>query len=390
MKKIGILTYFTDIPYFNDINPGTNLQAYSVFIALKNQYPEATVELIRYHSWWAIWRIYLSGMTLNSLKQDIVQFWKYYKFSKGFKLSSKSLVTSNPSNAYRFFNSLNYDAIYVGSDTVLELFRSKPSEIAPYWLDKSVKAKKIMLAASARDTSLNQLSNAQKKKIQTSIDSFLMLGIRDVATFQLINNFVGKNDSRLRIIHDPTLNYDIDYSCAQKYARKKGFFKERKPIICFHLLKENTFAQELAKKLKEKGFLIASLRPAKYADIVFKDLSPVEFAGIFRYFYLTLTHRFHDSVFCIKNKTPFLVFPPSSDHINESGSSKHSYLLDAFDIRKECFIENIDCESVESLYERILSTPAKFKNKLYSIEKCLLQYKQDFLGYIKESQQLVN
>ena len=53
--KIGILTYFTDIPYFNDVNPGMDLQALSVYSSLKDVFPNAHIEFIRYHSWRSIW-----------------------------------------------------------------------------------------------------------------------------------------------------------------------------------------------------------------------------------------------------------------------------------------------------------------------------------------------
>nr|WP_321356179.1 polysaccharide pyruvyl transferase family protein [uncultured Draconibacterium sp.] len=385
-KRIGILTYFTDPPYFNDINPGMNLQAYSVFEAVKDQNPYAEVEMIRYHSWWAIWRIYVSSMTLDTLKQDVIQFIKYYKFSKSFALSKKALVSKNSTKAYQFINSLGYDAIYVGSDTLLELFRAKTSEdITAYWLNRTVDAKKFMIAASARDTSYSKLTDGQKIKLNDSIQTFDMLGIRDNATYELINNFTNKKDKRLKIVPDPTFTFDIDYSFAQKYVEKKGLLKTGKPIICFHLLKTNLFAQPLADKLREKGFIIASLRPAKYADIILKDLSPLEFAGIFKFFHLTLTHRFHDSVFCIKNLSPLLLYPPSKNYVNESGNSKQSSLMDSFNIREECFIKDIESETIDSLFNKILQAPKNFEEKKVSINQTLFQYKEDFTKYVKET-----
>lgn len=71
--KIGILTYFTDIPYFNDVNPGMDLQALSVYSSLKDVFPNAHIEFIRYHSWRSIWRPYITRATFKSLLMDVVQ-----------------------------------------------------------------------------------------------------------------------------------------------------------------------------------------------------------------------------------------------------------------------------------------------------------------------------
>jgi len=387
MKRIGILTYFTDPPYFNDINPGMNLQAYSTFTALNKQYPDAEVEMIRYHSWFAIWRIYLSSMTFNTLCQDFIQLRKYFQFCRYFKLSKRILISKNVKKSLNFIDSLGYDAIYVGSDTVLELFRAKETEITTYWLSSQIKAKKFMIAASARNTSFSNLSEIQKRKLQDSIDSFQILGVRDKATFQLIRNFIPDNDPRLKIIPDPTFCYDIDHSFAQKYAEKKGLFKSGKPIICFHLLKNNLFAFELADQLRKKGYLIVSLRPAKYADFILKDLSPFEFAGIFKYFTFTLTHRFHDSVFCIKNLCPFLLFLPGLQYRNELGNSKQSSLMDSFDLREHNFIEDISTQSAENLLEQIPIAIDAFKKKENDIRKQTLIYKNELLEYINQTAQ---
>lgn len=93
--KIGILTYFTDIPYFNDVNPGMDLQALSVYSSLKDVFPNAHIEFIRYHSWRSIWRPYITRATFKSLLMDVVQIKKYYQFMKSFPCSRLHLVESN-------------------------------------------------------------------------------------------------------------------------------------------------------------------------------------------------------------------------------------------------------------------------------------------------------
>jgi hypothetical protein len=388
--KIGILTYFTDPPYFNDINPGMNLQAYSVYMTLKKNYPDSKIEFIRYHSWFSLWRIYLNGITWKTFKQDIVQFWKYFKFSKSLPISKKALISRNPKKFIKFINSINYDAIYVGSDTILELHRVNADEITAYWLSNSIKVNKFMIAASARNVSFNHLTFVQKEKLKLSINSFNMLGVRDTATFQLIHNFVEKNDPRLKIIPDPTFNYDIDYLPVNNYIKNIGLLKSGKPIICFHLLKTSFFASELAERFRNDGFVIVSFRPAKYADFILKDLSPIEYAGIFKFFSLTFTHRFHDSIFSIKNLCPVVTFHPSSQYQNENGHSKHSSLMDSFGLLEDNFIQDISTLSIESLYTKITHAMHSFESKKLEIKIKLVDYKNEFEEYVAETVKITN
>lgn len=382
MKRIGILTYFTDIPYFNDINPGMNLQAYAVYSALKAQYPKAHIEFIRYHSWWAEWRPYISGMTIGSLLQDFKQLIKYHQFTKSFPKSHKALVSRDREKSLRFIDRLNYNAIYVGSDTLLELFRCNQNEVSAYWLNSDVKARKCMIAASARDTSFASLSSVQKVLLNDSVSSFDMLGVRDDATFDLVSRFISDDDDRLRIVPDPTFALEIDYSYAEKYLERKGLLKTRKPIVCFHLLKNSMFAQELADLYREKGYLVASLRPAKYADFLLKDLSPMEFAGIFKYFDVVLTHRFHDSVFCLKNLCPLLLFQPSEYYENDKGNSKQSSLMEQFGLRQHCFMREVSSLTASDLFVLLEDAKKSFREKENSVANKLSELREQFKEYV--------
>lgn len=390
MKRIGILTYFTDFPYFNDLNPGMNLQAYSVFRTLSAQYPDAKVEFIRYHSWWAEWRPYVSGLTFKSILQDFRQLYKYYKFSRVFPRSKGGLVSRDRIRALEYIKHLEYDAVYVGSDTLLELFRFGEDEISAYWLSSLVPAKKFMLAASARDTSILGLSDIQKGLLRESIESFDGLGVRDTATFDLIAGLSGGGDERLKIIPDPTFALEIDYSFVEKYFVNKGFHKLNKPIACFHLLKNSEFAVELAGLYRKKGYLIASFRPAEYADILLRDLSPMEFAGVFRYFDIMLTHRFHDSIFCIKNQCPVLLYPPSINYENEKGDSKQLSLMKLFGLDDVNFVRDINVLSASEIFELLEHAKLNFGNKKLEILKMLKQLEFEFVDYVKDTARLLN
>ena len=125
------------------------------------------------------------------------------------------------------------------------------------------------------------------------------MGVRDEATFRLLSHFTVPGDDRLQIIPDPTFTFEIDYRYIEDYIiQRKLIFK--KPIVCLHLLRSTKWASTLADYFRQEGYIIASLRPAYYADIIFTDLLAFEQIGLYRYFDLVITHRFHDSIFSIK------------------------------------------------------------------------------------------
>ena len=95
-----------------------------------------------------------------------------------------------------------------------------------------------------------------------------------------------------------------DSSYADIYVKSKKLDLVKRPLICLHLIRDMKHKDEFCKLLKNHGYTIASLRAARYVDILVNDLSPFEFAGIFKYFDVLLTNRFHDTVFSIKNDTP--------------------------------------------------------------------------------------
>lgn len=388
--KIGILTYFTDIPYFNDVNPGMDLQALSVYCSLKDVFPDAHIEFIRYHSWRSIWRPYITRATFKSLLMDVVQIKKYYQFTKSFPRSRRHLVEIDYVKSCDFIESLGYDAIYVGSDTLLELFRAPKGAITAYWLSPMVKAKKIMIAASARDTSFGKLTEGQKEMLVASVEDFTALGIRDAATFNLIQSLLkDKKDNRLEMIPDPTFYLKIDYKEADAYAKRKGILDCKKPIVCFHFRTKEKFESELAKIYHDAGYLIASLRPTPFCDILLKDLSPMEFAGIFKYFKVTITHRFHDSVFNIKNLTSVVVYPPSQSYINENGDSKQKSLMDTFGIQDYCYIDNPDLLTPQQIKTKADGAIKAFEERKDNLVKLLGDYHDVFENYVKRTANLI-
>lgn len=379
MKKIGLLTYF------GDLNPGTNLQAYSIYIQLKNIYgPDYKIEIINILSF-RRWNLPLfSSLTIVSLFKELIKILKYKSFRKNyFNYSKKRLVTDNYEICSEYISNLGYSAIYVGSDTLLELFRIKKDDLTIFYLPPNISANKYFIAASCRDTSIESLSENQKNKMCRSITNFNGWGVRDEATRRLMTNFV--QDSKIDLIPDPTFTYEIDYSYADAYIKRKGIDISKEKLICVHLIRGFKWRWDLVNKLKKDGYKIVSIRPFREADYEFNDMSPLEFSGIFKYFQITITHRFHDSVFSLKNLTPLVVLPPGAEYSNSFGESKYSSLCKDFDILNTSYVHDPFNISTNELYQIINNNIHNFNKK--HVEQILDKKKSKFVEYLFKTKQ---
>lgn len=378
MKRIGILTYF------GDLNSGTNMQAYSLKKLLSDKYGQSyNIEIINYHAWRKYWLPYLSSMTYNSLKNDYSRLRKYKKFIGEFiDPSFNKIVSKDPNKVWETIKSKEYDAIYVGSDTLLELDRYGSNEISAFWLPSDVRCKKFLVAASANNLNYRDLSKYQKLHLANSIKETSLLGVRDKVTYDLIKNFVDEYDERLCIVPDPTFSYSINYDHVEKYLQKKRI-DIKKPIIGIHFTRNFIHGEELAKKIKKMGYQVASFRPASYADILLNDMSPLEVSGIFKYFDCMITHRFHDAIFAIKNLTPVIVVPPIREKSESIKESKHSYLLRQFGIQDLSLIPNFMEVNTEAIIKKIENILSEFNKE--NVNSILTNLNVEFHKYIEKT-----
>lgn len=383
MNKIGILTYMKEYS-----NLGTNMQSYCTLKAIQKAYPDAQVELINYSGWKPAMKPYLSHISFHSLKNDYLRIKKYNSFfKKDLILSKNKLISSNLNKSIEFIKKQNYHAIYVGSDTVLELQRAREDSLTAYWLDNTIDSIKFLIAASSFNVVYDTLSDNQKKHMQKTVDDFSLLGVRDDASFRLLSNFTLKGDKRLQIIPDPTFTYEIDYSFVELYIKRKKLLFN-KPIVCLHLLRDTKWAWDLANYFRKAGFIVASLRPAYYADVIFTDLSPFEQLGIYKYFDLVITYRFHDSIFCFKNCTPVIVFPEHNADVTLYGESKNRTLCKSFNVEKTNYIANKDNITAKYLFDIHQEAMASFKNNEDFIRNTLRGHKEQYQSFVKESRRI--
>lgn len=379
MKKIGILTYLREYA-----NIGTNMQAYCTLWALQRAFPHDRVELIDYAGWRPIPKPYLSDATMDSLKSDARRIAKYRRFFRQeLVFSNQRLISSRRDRALEFIAAQGYDAIYVGSDTVLEQRGAAKDAPTAFWLSPDLAAKKFLIAASAHNLTFEALSKDQRRKIQASLDDFTLLGVRDEATHRVMSHFVGDGDPRLQLVPDPTFSFRIDYGPANRYLQQRGIVFDR-PVVCLHVLRDTPWAADLAARFREAGYLVASLRPARFADLTFSDLCPFEQVGLYRFFDLVVTHRFHDTVFSLRNGTPVIPFVEFRKDVTTYGESRLHSLFRSFGLEAPSLLRNGKL-TADFLYGVHGDVVAAFRERRDSIERTIDQHRQRYAAFVAQS-----
>lgn len=374
--KIGLLTYF------GDLNCGTNMQALSTFLALKKAYPHDAVEIIPFHGFRAKWLPYKTFSPVN-LWNDMKRFMKYHEFKRKQLHVAGDIVIKEVDKALQYIASRNYDVIYVGADTLLELDKLAPGYdgISAYWL-KDIKAKKVLIAASSKNVAFEKLSPKQKVDLKTAANQFSFVGVRDRATVSLFEHLLD-NPEKIEYIPDPTFTYDIDYSYVDNYLKKKGVTLPSKSVF-IQFYSNDYWLNDVAKDLKQRGYTLVTNRGVSWSDIVLIDMSPLEQVGLYRYMDFIITHRFHDSVFSLKNHTPALIYVKRCKEMMTGGESKHISLLKDFGLYPQAFLGACDSkEGLKNVWESYSATKEVFDDN--KVESILQNNRNKYLEYLNKT-----
>jgi polysaccharide pyruvyl transferase WcaK-like protein len=348
MKKIGILTYFWSH------NAGTFLQAYSMLQAFSKRFPDDRVELVNYRQRRVYFKPSRPYVSFSQWVKDV----KRYRIYKGMQnrylvTSADGLLSCNSEEAWEYIERQQYDLIAVGSDTVLELQQrhEQNGSVPVYWLPPQIGCKKAMCAASARALTYEQLNDVQRRALKESVNSFDLLGVRDDATFDLIKTLGVNSESKVQMVPDPTFSYEIDYNCAERFTRSACVDFSRQSVA-LHMPRTITKTGErIAAYYRGKGFQILSIGPARYADLCLTDISPFEWAGLFKKFRMVITNRFHDTIFSLKNLTPVITVECGKSYVTDKGQSKYHSLLKQFGLHQSNLIREDEKESADRIIE---------------------------------------
>ena len=338
-KKIGILTYTSNFNY------GTFFQAYATLCAVRKHFPNSNVEMVNYNSQSKSQQIGYN--TLNLTRRHIYPPYLIRHLSKQarYRSTEKRLLEMNAAEAMitdsylesaEYISEQRYDLLVVGSDTVLNFYdwNLRQQELPIYWLPQSLPTKKVMISSSiGTDLDIDSLDQATQQALRDSIEGFSMLGVRDEITRDFIHDLTPQASCSVDIIPDPTFSCAIDGSHSEAYLKTKGV-RPDVPIIGLDLPTGLIGVEDAVKYLKSKGYAVASWRGvSRFADYDFSDMGPLEWSGIFKRFDITLTNRFHASIFSLKNLTPVITMDYKANRISRSGQSKASMLMDSFGLK---------------------------------------------------------
>ena len=375
--KIGVLTYY------GDLNCGTNLQAYATYMAVKKVYPNEQVEVVPIHTFIAIskFRKYLPFLTwfFYHTMED-----KYKAFKKDVLKVENDVVIYDVKEALDFISAQYYDKLFIGADTLLELDRLPEGYdgLSAYWL-KDVKAKKYLLAASSKNVEYEKLTTKQKADMKEAANQFSGIAVRDRATSRLFSHVV--DESRIEYISDPTFTLDIDYSYTENYLKKKGITIPEKAVL-IHASMTEKWPKAVVKKLHALGYRVFTPRFNTWSDVCLNDMSPLEQLGIYRHFKFVITHRFHDSVFCMKNNTPVMVYVMEKKvMMTKDGDSKHVSILKDFGLFPNAFLgccQDDDFMNFD-LEERINKVVNAFKPELVNAK--IAEKAKEYMGYLERT-----
>jgi len=329
MRKIGILTFF------GSDNPGTFFQAYCLLKALERRLPKDRVEIVNY-------RVQRAGFTvsLRPHRRDIyppnfiehVRHWRIIRrcYRECLKFGPTALVTCDYDRAAAFLAEQRYDLIVVGSDTILPFLRIHRArgQVPIFWLPPGLRCRKVACAASSDYTTYDSLDEQTRGKLAESIQAFDLIGIRDEMTRQLMNALGLEGDGRVEMVPDPTFTLPIDPVPAAALAERLGIDRSGPTFLA--QLPAGPIPDALIAHLRGRGFREVSVAGKPSAHYHVYAILPFEWAGFYRHVDLTLTDRFHGSLFSLRNGTPVVAMDCEKHRYLPSGLSKTYCLMKEF------------------------------------------------------------
>ncbi len=350
--KIGILTFHRSYNY------GAFMQCFSLSKRLQKDFPECNVEVIDY----TVQRVINSYKDAVSKNKNLEIRHKLEERNKAFlavqstlPLSKYSEFSDDYANAVKYMNE-NYDAVVVGSDAVWNwISRGFPNL---YFL-KDYKGIKLSYAASAHGMNYQNMTEEQRKYLSEALSCFDYIGVRDVTTEKMVKYI----NSSLTPVHncDPTtfLNLD-DVPCNMEMLKKKLQMKGvdfSKPLI--GLMASNVIGREIKKRWKGKVQIIALYEPNKYADVFLNDLTPFEWAKVFAFFKVTVTHYFHGTMLSLVNGIPVIPIEFLND-FSDKNKTKINDLMERLDLLEWRYTEDYRSQG---LIKKVMRKTGLWENK---------------------------
>lgn len=334
MKKVGIITH-----YYQSINYGGNLQAYSLCKILEQQGNQAEqlcfpIDVISLHSKQGFFeKLKQKGLIAcgkGFINRCINRFFADYKKKLRASEEKKHNVANRRVATFSEFNQnyiphseqvydketvkncvADYDAFITGSDQVWNLSWYNPA----YFLD-FVPSDKIKISYAA-SIAMDSLTESQKEIFRKSLKDYKAVSVREESAVKLLE---GLSPVPPVAVLDPTLllsREDWNEICAERVVAEEYLF-------CYFLGENKTerkLAEQFAKAHNLKLVTIPhagggiNLQDRKFGDEKLFDVSPQQFISLIKHAKYVFTDSFHAVVFSNIYQKQFFVF-----NRNQSGT----------------------------------------------------------------------
>jgi len=323
------------LTYHSVTNNGAVLQAYSLSQALSRALGEHDVKIMDYLP--GALRCNEFFKMFKPLPKVPLFYMKRYFLFRRFVRANLDLDRTMPAGAnldrmVDFVDARDYRALVVGSDNIWRISEAALSPKFPniYWLSERIKAKKIAYAASAYG-SKPALVTRHRETLRRCLNSFDLIGVRDKFTLDLVQGCGIDPDIPVWEVPDPTFLYDIKETGAGQKLTDLGIDLDR-PILGILIFGRAELSAKIRDYYKSRGYQIVALSMHNTcADLSLGHLlNPFEWAEVFKYLTFCITDRFHGTIFCLKNQTPFISIEPHP--IDSVQKSKIYSLLSSVDV----------------------------------------------------------
>lgn len=319
-KKIGILTYHRAINY------GAFLQCYSLVSFLNKNLPDYKIEVIDYETPDEF--IVRIKAFIKSILQGNGWQWLRMKqlFSRDMRkflpLSKKRIISSKDNAIQQWFQN-DYDAIIVGSDAVWNRYQKKA--YLNFFLKDVKKTKKFSYAASTNGLDTLSIDASIKETLIKTLSTFVYIGVRESKGETFIKKLLPNTD----VFHncDPTCLIDlksIECSFDMKRFLENNGVDLQKPIICL-MTKNERVGEYVFNEYHSTHQIVSIYVPNKFSDKFLYNLSPIEFALLFKYVDMLFSFFFHGCYLCLMNNTP--VIAVDEDKEPDGDITKINYLF---------------------------------------------------------------
>ena len=360
--KVGILTFHYGANY------GGVLQCYALQEVLKENGHDVYVINYIPHNWLKQLAFciinFIKKRDIKALKSLLRFIFHSHKSVQTFKSFRKQYLNETTRNGnINFYNSIDFDAIVVGSDQVWNYQQQKRNIYFLGWL-KNRKCKKISYAACSAKY---RIYEEGKERIKNNLLDFDAISVRSLTTSKLVYDISQRTST---LVADPTLLLNFDH-----FVHKRNDNYLLTYIITDDIKGCNN---NLINKIKEyyPNLPVYSIvishnipRICNWADKELYDVSPKEWVSLIANCQFFLTDSFHGTLFALKYRKPFIAY-----YNNDTAGQRFK------DMEKSFGLKNV--------IKQISEVDNVMKNKLWEnhdFEKYLKNIKNTSLDFLNRN-----